>query len=91
MRLMSSYDRLVPQPCEARLSRDIMQCEAHSLQHAMEHGDKLRASVLEIMGKLPVRGQWEEVAKRSMLHVQYSDRRSLTDHLLSPIPKQVED
>ena len=26
-----------------------------------------------------------------MLHVQYSDCRSLTDHLLSPIPKQVED
>ena len=43
----------------------------------------------EILGKLPVRGQWEEVARQSMLHVQYSDCRSLTDHLLSP--KQVED
>ena len=70
-----------------RVCRATLQCEAHSLQHAMEHGDRLRASVLEILGKLPERGQWEEVGRRSILHVQYSDCRSLTDHLLSPIPK----
>ena len=56
-----------------RICRATLQCEAYSQQHATEHGDRLRAAVLEILGKLPVRGQWEEVARRSMLHVQYSD------------------
>ena len=56
-----------------RVCRATLQCEAYSLQHAKEHGDRLRTSVLEILGKLPLHGEWEEVARRSMLHVQYSD------------------
>ena len=34
-----------------RACRAILQCEAYSLQHATEHGDRLRASVLEIQEK----------------------------------------
>ncbi|CAE7761867.1 unnamed protein product [Symbiodinium necroappetens] len=34
--------------------------EAYSMQHATEHGDRLRASVLDLQGKLPTRGGWEE-------------------------------
>ena len=74
-----------------RVCRATLQCEAYSLQHANEHGDRLRASVLELLGQLPAQGEWEEVARRSLLHVQYTDCRSLSDHLLSPVPKQVED
>ena len=51
----------------------------------------LRASVLELLGKLPTRGDWEEITRRTMVHVQYTDCRNLSDHLLSPVPKQVED
>ena len=61
------------------------------MQHANEHGDRLRASVLELLGQLPAQGEWEDVARRSLLHVQYTDCRSLSDHLLSSVPKQVED
>ena len=71
--------------------RATLQCEAYSLQHATEHGDRIRASVLELLGQLPARGEWEDVARRSLLHVQYTDCRSLSDHLLSSVPKQVED
>ena len=74
-----------------RVCRATLQCEAYSLQHANEHGDRLRASVLELLGQLPAQGEWEEVARRILLHVQYTDCRSLSDHLLSPVPKQVED
>ena len=66
-----------------------MQREPHSLRHATEHGDRLRASVLEILVKLSVRGEWDEIARQGMLQVQHSE--SLTDHLLASIPKQVED
>ena len=47
--------------------------------------------MLELLGQLPARGEWEEIARRSLLHVQYTDCRSLSDHLLSSVPKQVED
>ena len=74
-----------------RVCRATLQCEAYSLQHANEHGDRLCASVLELLGLLPAQGEWEDVARRSLLHVQYTDCRSLSDHLLSSVPKQVED
>ena len=34
---------------------------------------------------------WEEVARRSMLHLQFTDCRSLSDHLTAQVPRQVED
>ena len=68
----------------ARATRPDLAYRVSTLQQRVTHGDRLRASVLELQGKLPMRGDWEEVARRSMLHVQYSDCRSLTDHLLSP-------
>ena len=74
-----------------RVRRATLQCEAYSLQHANEHGDRIRASVLELLGQFPARGEGEDVARRSLLHVQYTDCRSLSDHLLSSVPKQVED
>ena len=74
-----------------RVRRATLQREPYSLQHATEHRDRLRAIVLEILVKLSVRGKWQEVARQGMLHVQHSDCRSLTDHILSSTPKQVED
>ena len=34
---------------------------------------------------------WEEVARRSMLHLQFTDCRSLSDHLTASVPRQRED
>ena len=76
-----------------RVCRGMLRCEAYSLQHATEHGGRIRAAFLEIQGKLPVSAHWEDIARISRLHdhVQYIDSRSLSDHLLPPIPRQVED
>ncbi|CAE7249187.1 RE2 [Symbiodinium natans] len=74
-----------------RVCRATLQCEAYSLQRATEHGDRIRATLLELQGKLPSLHDWSEVAPRKMLHLQYSDCRSLTDHLLSSVPRPVED
>ena len=49
------------------------------------------APVLELLGQLPAQGEWEDVARRSLLHVQCTDCRNLSDHLMSSVPKQVED
>eukprot|EP00439_Symbiodinium_sp_Y106_P049535 s5676_g6.t1 len=45
----------------------------------------------EIQGKLPMSPHWEEIARRSMLHVQYTDCRSLSNHLTAQVPRQVDD
>ena len=67
-----------------RVCRATLQCEAYSLQHATEHGDRIR-------GKLPMTPHWEEVARRSMLHLQFTDCRSLSDHLTASVPRQCDD
>ena len=59
--------------------------------NATEHGDRIRAAVLEAQGKLPISPHWEEVARRSMLHLQFTDCRSLSDHLTASVPRQCED
>ena len=73
-----------------RVCRSTLQCETYSLQHATEHGDRIRATLLELQGKLPSLHSWSELAPREMLHL-HSDCRSLTDHLLSSMPRPVED
>ena len=74
-----------------RVCRSTLQCEAYSLQQATESGDRIRATILELQGKLPSLHDWSELAPRKMLHLQYSDCGSLTDHLLSSVPRPVED
>ena len=69
-----------------RVCRATLQCEAYSLQHATEHGDRVRAAVLEVQGKLPMSPHWEEIAMRSMFHLQFTDCRSLSDHLTASVP-----
>ena len=74
--------------------RTILAAPAYAVsqvQHPTEHGDRIRAALLEIQSKLPIPPHWEEIARRSMLHVQYTDCRSLADHLTASIPKQVDD
>ena len=34
---------------------------------------------------------WEEIARRSMFHLQFTDCRSLSDHLTAQVPRQCED
>ena len=74
-----------------RVCRATLQCEAYSLQHATEHADRIRAALLELLGRLPRLRNWDDYARRSLFHLQLSDCRSLTDHLLSSIPRAVED
>ena len=74
-----------------RVCRATLQCEAYSVQHAAEHGDRIRAAILELQGELSSLHSWSELAPRTMLHLQYSDCRSLTDHLISSVPRPVED
>ena len=74
-----------------RVCRATLQCEAYSLQHAAEHSDRIRAAVLEVQGKLPMSPHWEEVARRSMFHLQFTDCRSLSDHLTASVPRQCDD
>ena len=37
-----------------RVCRTTLQCEAYSLQHAAEHGDRIRDALLELLGELPM-------------------------------------
>ena len=64
-----------------RVCRATLQCEAYSLQHAAEHGDRIRTALLEMQGKLPMSPHWEEVG--AVL--------CLSDHLTAQVPRQVED
>ena len=64
-----------------RVCRATLQCEAYSLQHAAEHGDRIRTALLEMQGKLPMSPHWEEVG--AVL--------CLSDRLTDQVPRQVED
>ena len=52
--------------------------------YAIQHGDRIRAALQEILGQ-----HGGNTSHDSMLHIVYIDSRSLTDHLLSQVPRQV--
>ena len=68
-----------------------LQAEAYALQSAVESGDKIRALLCELFGKITIEGDWHLACQKVMKHVYYSDCRSLTDHLQSEVPRKIQD
>ena len=61
--------------------RTTLQAKTYSLQSGIESGDKIRALIAETKGCLRNRKDWEPVMRSCVPHLQYSDCRSLCDHL----------
>ena len=74
-----------------RVCRATLQAEAYALQSAVESGDKIRALLCELFGKITIKGDWHLACQKAMKHVYYSDCRSLTDHLQSEVPRKIQD
>ena len=78
-----------------RVCRATLQAESYALQSAVEAGDRLRAVVCEMTGRLFMSRvdmpRWHELSQKSMLHVYYSDCRSLTDHLQCEQVRKAQD
>ena len=65
-----------------RVCRSTMQAGAYSLQSGVEEGDRLRAAICDIFGRLD-RKKWEESAYAFMRQIWFSDSRSVVDSLLN--------
>ena len=74
-----------------RVCRATLQAEAYALQSAVESGDKIRALLCELFGKINIKGDWHLACQKAMKHVYDSDCRSLTDHLQSEVPRKIQD
>ena len=64
-----------------RVCRSTLQAETYSLQSGIESGDKIRALIAETKACLHSRKDWELVMRSCVPHLQFSDCRSLCDHL----------
>ena len=74
-----------------RVCRATLQAEAYALQSAVESGDKIRALICEMLGKISMTGDWHLASQKAMKHLYFSDCRSLTDHLQSEVPRKIQD
>ena len=73
-----------------RVCRSTMQAEAYSLQSGVEEGDRMRAAICDMFGKLD-RKHWERTASMFMRQVWFSDCRSVVDSLLNAGPTKPAD
>ena len=74
-----------------RVCRSTLQAETYSLQSGIESGDKIRALIAETKGCLRSRKDWESVMRSCVPHLQFSDCRSLCDHLDAETLAKVSD
>ena len=74
-----------------RVCRATLQAEAYALQGSVESGDKLRALLCELTGHLKTVKEWYEQSQRAMLHLYFTDCRSLSDHLSCEVARKVQD
>ena len=75
-----------------RVCRATLQCETYSLQHSMESGDRIRALLVEMTGKIPVRMRnWEDICREQCPQLSMSDCMSLVKHLNAPIMARCQD
>ena len=51
-----------------RVCRATLQCESYSLQHAIERGDRIRATITDLFGRLRTLTNFDEIASRSLPH-----------------------
>ena len=73
-----------------RVCRSTLQAEAYTLQTGVEEGDRLRAAVADLFGKLD-RRRWEASSAAFMRQVWFTDCRSLSDTLRNPKMTKHED
>ena len=73
-----------------RVCRSTLLAEAYALSNAVEHGLRIRATIVDMGGLLNIR-QWEETASAVMGHVWFADRESIFARLVSPNTKQVDN
>ena len=64
--------------------------EAFAMIKGTEAGTRIRAAIVDMMGKLELRN-WEETAARAMGHVWMTDCDSLYEHLMSPRLNAIEN
>ena len=74
-----------------RVCRATLQAEAYALQASVEAGDKIRALLCELVGRLTTIRGWHQQTQQTMLHLCYTDCRSLSDHLLSENARKIQD
>ena len=75
-----------------RVCRATLQCETYALQHSMESGDRIRALLVEMTGKIPERMRnWEDICREQCPQLSMSDCMSLVKHLNAPIMARCQD
>ena len=74
-----------------RVCRSTLQAETYSLQSGIGSGDKIRALIAETKGCLRSRKDWESGMRSCVPHLQFSDCRSLCDHLDAETLAKVSD
>ena len=75
-----------------RVCRATVQAETYNLQEAAEHGDLLRAALVDIAGGLgDDKRRWEAVAASKMIHLWVTDCRSAVDALSRPVMAKIKD
>ena len=66
-----------------RVGRSTLQAEDYTLQTGVEQGDRLRAAVADLFGKLD-RKKWEASSAAFMRQIWFTDCRPLSDTLRNP-------
>ena len=74
-----------------RVCRSTLQAETYLLQSGIESGDQIRALIAETKGCLHSRKDWESIMRSCVPHLQFSDCRSLCDHLDAETLAKVSD
>jgi hypothetical protein len=73
-----------------RVCRSTLMAETFALNKAIEAGTRIRAAIVDMMGKLDIRN-WEETAAQAMGHCWMTDCESLYEHLMSQRFNSIEN
>jgi hypothetical protein len=73
-----------------RVCRATVQAEAYSLQAGVEEGDRLRAVIADMKGKLDPK-KWEAASAATMKQVWFTDCKSVEQALLRPTMAKIAD
>ena len=73
-----------------RVCRATLMAEAFAMIKGTEAGVRIRAAIVDMMGKLDMRN-WEETAARNMGHIWMTDCDSLYEHLMSQRLNTIEN
>jgi len=73
-----------------RVCRSTIQAEAYQLTAGVEEGDRLRAAIAHIFGKLDPK-HWESSSAAFMPQIWFTDCRSVRDSLVRPVMTKMAD